>query len=461
MVVAPAVLLSSLRHRLPEIVIVLVGLGLRLTMAWSFSPEAGYDFESHWAYVGWVAREGSLPTLTVSVAASHPPFFYVLAAALVRLGGGPSAVQMISIVAGMVRLPLLWLGFEIAMPGARVARRVALALAAVLPVAVHMDGTVSGESLGATLVALALVFVPSAFGEGRRATAAGVVVGIVLGLALLTKVTALTVCGALGVGWLVRFAADRRASWRDRLRRLAPALAALVACVATAGWWFAWNQGMYGKPIATYFDTPGLRFVPATLVVPVWLRRPPEFYLGWDSEIFTRPHYPSAALHRARFFPQLVASTFVDYYNFSFARTRPGLLGLEFPQTVVNDRPLPRPALALGRASMLAGTLIAAVTAAAWLVAVARTWSTGAWDRLALLLVALGGLGAQLYYAQVYPIDWLGVVKGAYVLYAAPPLFAAFGLGVAWLARRARPLAAIPLLGLCAVAVYTVWCRTA
>jgi hypothetical protein len=447
---------ASLRERGPELLILLVGVLLRSSMRWSYPPEAGYDFASHWTYVTWVAREGTLPVLDPhSLAASHPPLFDLLAAAIVRGGGGPAAVQLISVSAGALRLALVWLGLEIMLPGATVARRVALALAAVLPISVQLDGTVSGESLLATIVAAALLLVPAAFGEGRRATAMGALLGALLGLAFLTKVSALTVLGALGAVAVTRLVIDR-APWRDRVRRLAPLLAAMVTFVATTGWYVARNQTMYGKPLVTTFDAPGLPYMPATHAMPLWFRRSPGFYLGWSRDIYTSPYYPSASLADARFFPQLVASTFVDYYNHSFAPARPGA-----PAVIVNDRPLPVTALALGRASMIAGTLIVLVTAIAWAVALARASSTRAWAEIALFVVPLAAVAGLAHYVLVYPHDWLGVVKGAYVLYGAPPLFALFGVGVAWLAHRARPLALLPLVALGVVAAYTIWCRTA
>ena len=108
---------------------------------------------------------------------------------------------------------------------------------------------------------------------------------------------------------------------------------------------------------------------------------------------------------------------------------------------------------------MAGGTLIVCVAMTAWAVLLFWSWSMRAWPTLALLLVPLGGLAAQLFYSHVYPIDWLGMVKGAYVLYAMPPLFATFGLGVAWLHRRTVWLTMPPLAALCGVAAYTIWCR--
>jgi hypothetical protein len=420
----------------------------------SFPPEMGYDFTAHWEYAEWIRREGTIPPLEALRLANHPPLYYLFLAWLIDLGGGPHAAQVVSVIAGIARLGLTWLGLEYWLPEEPLARRTALALTAVLPVSVLIDGTVSGETVCATLVALALLLVRPAFGSGPRATTAGATLGAVLGVAVLVKVSAVTVLGVLAVGVLGQLVWNGRDGWQGRARRLAPFLGCLLVFLATTGWYFAWNRAIYGKAIVTFFDTPGLRYMPATYIMPVYFRRPPEFYFHWSAEIHTYPYNPAASLDRARFFPLLVASTFVDYYNHEFAPPRAGV-----PTLTVNDRRLPSPALPLGRASMLAGTLIAAMTTMAWAILCVRSWSTRNWAALALLLVPASGVAAQAWYAHVYPHDWLAVIKGAYVFYAAPPLFAAFGLGVAWLARRARVLAAVPLLACAVVAAYTLWSR--
>jgi hypothetical protein len=47
----------------------------------------------------------------------------------------------------MLRLLLIWVALERWLPESRVARRVALALAAVLPSSAHLDGMITNETL--------------------------------------------------------------------------------------------------------------------------------------------------------------------------------------------------------------------------------------------------------------------------------------------------------------------------
>ena len=94
----------------------------------------------------------------------------------------------------------------------------------------------------------------------------------------------------------------------------------------------------------------------------------------------------------------------------------------------------------LGCLSVMAGTLIALVTAIAWLGAARVLWrrrDDGEPDpRFALLLAPLGALIGQLHFATKYPNDNFGPIKGAYLQFVAPVLCALFGVGVAWMWRR-------------------------
>ena len=117
--------------------------------------------------------------------------------------------------------------------------------------------------------------------------------------------------------------------------------------------------------------------------------------------------------------------------------------------------------------SVMAGTAIALVTVLAWFAAVRALWrrrDDGEPDpRFALLLAPLGALIGQIHFATKYPNDNFGPIKGAYLQFVAPVLCALFGVGVAWMWRRARwrwripALVAIGCVGL--VAAYSAYAR--
>ena len=131
----------------------------------------------------------------------------------------------------------------------------------------------------------------------------------------------------------------------------------------------------------------------------------------------------------------LIASTFNDYYVFSYwgggkygdDRWVPGigvLFGMHLERGGDRRQPRHRDRLARRRANALAA-------------ARGRQREAGATDpRFALLLMPLGALLGQLHFATKYPNDNFGPIKGAYLQFVAPVLCALFGVGVDWMWRR-------------------------
>jgi hypothetical protein len=441
-----------LGERWPELAIVALGIALRVSMGLTFDYRFGYDVSSHMPYILWFVHKLALPPLDLCRETYHPPLYYFIAGMLLRLGLKEQALVTFAAFLASARLLILWYGLEAYLPGRTLIRRVALTLAAILPVSVHLDGMVGGESLNNLLSMLALALAPRLF-AGPSAWRFGGWLGLILGLELLTKISALVVLGAIGIGagFQLLFSPG---DLRERGRRAMPFLLLLAVLFGVAGGYFMRNQWMYGKPFLAGFDGPD-RVIAASRPLPSYLlRRPPAFYFGWSSRTFQ----PCAPRNQAlRLFPALIASTFADYYNFRFAPMPPP----GTPALICNYRPLRPPAFTLARWSQLAGCVIAVATFLSWLAAVLAVLRARRADYLVLLAAPLLALIGQVHFATVYPWDSEGVLKGAYLQFTAGPLFALFGLAVAWLwERRSTRLPAVLLLAaLVPIASYTLWCR--
>jgi hypothetical protein len=96
----------------------------------------------------------------------------------------------------------------------------------------------------------------------------------------------------------------------------------------------------------------------------------------------------------------------------------------------------------------------------AGLFALAECWRKRAYAMLAIVLVPWAATIGQAHFAVSFPCDTDGLVKGAYLQFAAPPLHALFGLAVAWLWQRRvyRVFAVVALAALGVVAGYTIFC---
>jgi hypothetical protein len=433
-----------------ELAIITLGVTLRMSMYFRFDVRRGFDWWWHWQYVWWLAHHFALPNPDQSLEFFHPPLYYFLAGGMVRLGAEIPTVAWLSIACGCLRLLVIAWGLRRWVPDP-LARLTALALAAVFPTSVFIDGMETGEALSNLLCAVALFLGAASFERlGLWRARGAALTGLVLGLALLTKVSATTLVAAIGLVALLELLQHR-----DPLRRLAPWLAALALIGATSGWYFARNHRLKGQYLLSSFDCFERNRALGIENIPYRDRRERDFVTHWSLEVHRDPYVPSAT-KPPRFFPLLLASTFVDSYNFGF-KPHPA----HEPYRIVNSQSLAPDLLWPSRLSFHGGLVIALVTVAAWLAVAWQALRRRRPDWQLFLAVPLLTLLAQLHFAWQYPFEFLGVVKGIYLQYGAPPLYALFGLGVAWLWRRpvGRPLAVVALASLGLVAGYTVYCR--
>jgi hypothetical protein len=448
------------RRRIPELAILLVAILVRVSMARTFSPQAGYDFVDHWGYVQWIAKHHSLPPIGLNYDSYSAPLYYLLAATLKIAGWGPPGIRGLSFLFAGLRLALLWGALELFLPARRLARLTALALAAVLPTAVHVDGMLSNEPLSCLLCMAAIFGMPRLLrvGGARRLSVA---VGALCGLALLAKVSGVMLLASLALTFAILVLQERTDRW-ELLRRSGPAVAVVfVVAFAISGWFYVRNHILYGKFVPTSYDSIAKAEQEPFEKIPYLDRRTAGFFVGLSGDIVQDPYYPTVAgIPSARFWPALTVTSFADYYVYGFAP----LAAAGDPGVDRRGRLLSTAAFQLSRVSVAGGVLIALLTAVTLLCCLRRLWRDGD-ERMVLLLFPLLAIAGQLHFAVQYPNDGMGPIKGAYLQFAAGPLFAMFGLGVDWLWRRSRSTRLLAMLGgggaLAATAAYTLYCRFA
>jgi 4-amino-4-deoxy-L-arabinose transferase-like glycosyltransferase len=449
--------LAWLRTRIPECAVLVLGVFLRMTMRWSYRPAWGFDSSGHFEYIDWILKHRAVPPADAFFHAFHPPLFYSIAAAIA--GENRTTAVWISIFFGTLRLGVIWAGLEICFPQQRWARLSALALAAVIPASVHTDGLVYGEPLNGFLIAAAMLVTLIAFRRPARSRWRWTtLLGVIFGLAMLTKISAVIILIGIGIAALSEFVLSVHSDWRTRWENLLPWSATLLVCIALCGWYYVPIAQKYGRPFITSFDTFHTDPAWDPQGKPPIERRTFGFVVGWNRDIYQVPYWPTAALPYSRFFPLVLTSTFVDYWNFSFSGLSP-----ERPAELsANNRPLTRKLMNVSRLSVIGGTFIALATSIAFAACLRYGLRRRRWDIMALLFGAGLTVLSALYFALQYPCDNNGVIKGNYLLFGAPPLYAMFGVAVAWAQRKpSRWILLVGLLGsLYLVASYTLYCRT-
>jgi len=291
--------------------------------------------------------------------------------------------------------------------------------------------------------------------RGEPIIARVALVGLLVGMEMLAKVSGLAILFTIGaaVGFELAFGTQRI---RERVRAAAPWLIAIAVFAGATGWYFARNQRLYHKALLSGFDGPDGRGAPR-VDTPYLKRRPPDFFYGWSNDVLSFPYWPSGTTPRSHFWSVVVAATFADYYNYGFvAPAAPGT-----PAYSANGRPLARQSLLFARMGATGGTVIAASTAIAWLWSMFICLRRRDSPRLVLLFAPAAAFAGLLHFAIKYPFDADGIVKGAYLQFAAAPLFALFGLAVHTMMRRRAtwPVAVVQCGAVVAVATYTVYAR--
>jgi hypothetical protein len=410
----------------------------------------GFDFAQHADYVRWMATHLGLPHFAYNYETWQAPAFYVLAGWIVRAGVDVERLGALQVTFACLRLLLFWTGVERYLPGERLARCTALALAGVLPCSIHIDGMLGGEPLANLLSMGVLVTAPRILRVGADLRRRAAVVGVLLGLALLSKVSVAILAAALMVAGVVRIGWGR-APLSARLRGAGPWVLALAIAGVVSGSFYGYNAARYGKLSPTAFDGVWAGAMKPLENVPFWARRPQTFWQPCPESVWEHPFWPTCG-KPAHFFSLLLATTYSDYGSYGFAPRGRGdylVLRQAFSSGVIP----------FARASTRGGTVIAGMTAAAWPVALIAVLRRRRAAELFLLLCPLFVLIGQIHFAVMYPFENMGHVKGSFLQCGAPPLFALFGLAVSWVWRQLRPLALVPLGALAAVTVYVVACR--
>ncbi|MBN1953667.1 MAG: glycosyltransferase family 39 protein [Anaerolineae bacterium] len=182
-------------------------------------------------------------------------------------------IRFLSVAMGAAAVYLTFLVARQVLPGQPWLALSAAAVHAFTPMFVFISAAVNNDNLVVPLSSLALLLLLRRLqsdGEtARQSTLRYLALGVVLGLAVLTKTSSLALT-VLTAGVVV-VQALRRRSWAEFLRG---ALATALPLLAIAGWWFLRNWRLYGDLTGfnRFFLILGTRAVPADLAQ-LWRER--------------------------------------------------------------------------------------------------------------------------------------------------------------------------------------------
>ena len=445
------------RSHIPELVVVAFGLGLRISLTKTFDVTLGYDYPAHLQFAKYIQEHWRIPPYTLNYSAYNPSLYYWLAAFLMNLGCSVQAVGRVAIIFSCLQLLVMWVGLEMYLRESRLARVLALIMFATLPGALHIAGFFSNHTLHDFACTTGMVLLAQVFLlRGRAVVRYAIGGGFAMGVAMLTKVSGVSVLEALVLALAI--AVFRARARKDTARALMPGAALVFGVVAlVAGWHYVRHKVMYGGFVLIAFDM--YEDVEPAFKIPYLDRRTFGFVGYWNTDIYRTPFWPSAIRPRPRFWPQLMITTFSDYFNFAFVpRPKP-----REPTININGKPMRTAAIGPAQAAAVGGTILAALLVAGWLVSARTLWRREDWPRLFLILTAMFVVVNQLHFAVKYPFDNHGVIKGTYLQFAGPVMCAVTALAISWLWNRRHPitraLAVVGMAGIALSASYSIYAK--
>ncbi len=266
----------------------LVASAARWNNAMVVSVIGGYDAFAHFTYIWFLSETGRVPLAESGWEFFQPPLYYAAMAAIWRALPELDGVARLRIGTALVAtlgLAQAWVGAALVQrtfPREPLLQLFAAGLLLFVPVHLYSAGFLGNEGLGAALCALSLLALVRTLerpGAGRAA-----LLGLALGLAMLTKFTGLVVVAAAGATM-----AAKAAGRRDDSRSMRALAIALTVVAVTSGWFYARNAIVYGNPFQMSREQLFLARVENSQLQGE--RRLLE-YLLFDPGILYRPQWP-------------------------------------------------------------------------------------------------------------------------------------------------------------------------
>ena len=252
------------RAALPALVLAFASLAWIALFAgtWIRLPlTIGFDARHHLAYVAFLREHGAIPLATDGWSMYHPPLFYAASAGLASIGEWMSGVKTpqlpVKLLPFLCGLGGVWVAFALArrlFPDDLRVRSLAVVFAAVLPMNLYGAAYFSNEMSHAFLVGLALLATVGALLATRTSVYRAAALGVLFGLAALTKFTAIALIPIALLFLLCKLLAIERTS-AARAGGLLVVFA--VAVLGVAGWFYARTWIELGQPLVGNWALPG------------------------------------------------------------------------------------------------------------------------------------------------------------------------------------------------------------
>ncbi len=236
------------------------------------APDLGFDGQGHVDYIKHFRTSWTVPLPGEGWQTHHPPLYHFLAARLLNIVGsapdtspGILTLRLFNLVLALTNIYTILACLRLIFPEHPRRWVLGLLVAGFLPMHLYLYQYPTNHILGCTLASVAIYFVLRILCVSKAGLGNYVGLGLSLGLALLSIVSAIPLLVPVGIALLAKTYADRgEISWRRAALRLSlPAALVFAIC----GWYYVQRVGQPGHAHRRQYGFRS-RFALALVAVP-------------------------------------------------------------------------------------------------------------------------------------------------------------------------------------------------
>jgi hypothetical protein len=223
----------------------------------------GMDVAEHMEYIRYIANNWNIPLATEGWQMFQPPFFYLISAVIYKIFAmfcTPETVErilrIIPLACGVLQVEVCYRTVGYVYPGRDDLKCIGTVIGGLLPMNIYISQFVGNEPLAGLLSSIAILLltrilmskaVPSKYDF--------VSVGVLLGLAVLTKMTALLVIFPVAIFLFHKMAMSDASRARGVANAIACTMLILLTAFAVSGWYFVRNWVEIGQAVIGGWDS--------------------------------------------------------------------------------------------------------------------------------------------------------------------------------------------------------------
>ena len=220
---------------------------------------SGFDVLGHIEYIKFIVEQGKLPLATDGSQMFQSPLYYMISAILYKfllLFGATSQIlnflTIIPLLCGLAMIEICYRTSLHAFPNRQDLQKLCTIIGSFIPMNLYMSQYLGNEPLAAIFTALAILLTVAFLNEPQLATTRKhqVFLGASLGLALLSKVTAVLLIVPVFLAFIII-----QHQQNQSLKRITTQVGTISLVIITiCGWYYLRNWILLGKPFIGGWD---------------------------------------------------------------------------------------------------------------------------------------------------------------------------------------------------------------